>query len=71
VQGRRAMKPLIAAAVLVALVGPALAGSPLLARISHRSGCIGPRNLGSFFCDKELIDSGAGSDADRVYLRSA
>src|SRR5512132_4084518 len=37
-----------------------------LARISHRGRCIGPRNLRSSFCDKGLIDSGAGSDADRV-----
>jgi transposase-like protein len=41
-----------------------------LAGISHRGRCIGPRNLGSAFLDKDLIDSG-GSDADRVYLRSA
>src|SRR5512132_4017772 len=43
----------------------------MLARISHRGRCIGPRHLRSSFCDKGLIDSGAGSDADRVYLRSA
>ena len=38
-------------------------------RISHRGRCIGPRDLRSSFCDKGLIDSGAASDADRVYLQ--
>ena len=38
-------------------------------RISHRGRCIGPRNSRSSFCDKGLIDSGAASDADRVYLQ--
>ena len=42
----------------------------LLTRISHRERCIGPKNRVKFFCDKGLTDSIAGSDANRVYLRS-
>jgi len=41
-----------------------------LARISHHGRCIGPNDLVKFICNKELQESGAGSDADGVYLKS-
>jgi putative transposase len=39
-----------------------------LTRISQREGCIGPGNLGKSFFGKGLPGSGAGSDANTVYL---
>ncbi|UCI06015.1 hypothetical protein [Mesorhizobium sp. B1-1-8] len=42
-----------------------------LARISHQKKCIGPENLRNCFCNKELSDSGTGSDADTLYFRAA
>jgi putative transposase len=41
-----------------------------LARISHQGRCIGPGNLEKWFCENDLPDPTAGSDADRVYLRT-
>ncbi|WP_222297265.1 hypothetical protein [Rhizobium leguminosarum] len=43
----------------------------ILARISQSRGCIGPKNLRNFFCNKELSGSWTGSDANTVYSRSA
>jgi hypothetical protein len=47
---------------------PVLKVLQMQARISHRKGCIGPRNLRKFFCGKGLPDSQTGSDANTVYL---
>ncbi|MCK7616089.1 LysR family transcriptional regulator, partial [Roseibium sediminicola] len=40
-----------------------------LARISQSIRCIGPKNLRTFFCNRELSGSDAGSDANTLYLR--
>ena len=42
-----------------------------LARISQSRWCIGPKNLRTFFCNKELSGSAAGSDANTLYLQQA
>lgn len=37
-----------------------------LARISQSKGCIGLKNLKKFFCNKDLLSSGARSDANTL-----
>ena len=39
-----------------------------LTRISHQGRCIGPGVLTKLFCENDLSDATAGSDADTVYL---
>ncbi len=41
-----------------------------LARISQSNGCIGPKNLRKFFCNKDLPGSWTGSDANTLYPRT-
>lgn len=58
-------KTLLPAPLAQAMLGSRLAG------ISQRGEGVGPRNLRKCLCNKALTDSGTGSDASRLYLRSA
>ena len=60
----------LAAAIAAGGAPARFAAATGLAAKSHPKRCIGPKKSVKFFCGKDLTDSGVGSDANRVYLRS-